>query len=200
MAISQHKLVVKENKSDSAARFFLSYSKKRSSFENKELSYDILSALKKTNPVVMEIDSSICILPTTQERENFALDTLKAIRELGIDYRYQKSESKTGGKSFLDLFGIGRNCTNHKILALIPDQVWRQDAFQSLLPLYGVRYYICSEPIDGSKLLDDLYCGRILEDEINAVVPFIIFDCVDFGQMGINTVINKAELQTILGI
>jgi hypothetical protein len=199
MDINKNQFSIKESKDKSLARFFVSYNHNRNNKNNKQKSYQLLSLLKQQNDLLIEIDSSLTTLTTPSEIEPAILSLLKDIKEIGIEYRHQKSEAKSS-KGLFGFLNMNKSYTAHRIFAYIPDKVWREELFQSLLPNYGVRYYICKGPVDGIKLLEDLHCGRILDVEQNEQFDFIIYDCSDFGQMGINTAFSKEELQKRLTV
>ncbi len=200
MNSNKQKIVIKENKKSDIARFFISYSLNRSKAENKERSFQIISALVKDHDIIMELDSSLIVLNSAKEKETSVLGIVKDLRELGIDYRYQKSESPSNSRSLLDLFSFNKNVTVHKVLAHIPNKTWKEADLLFMLPTYGVRYYIFKETIDGANLLEDIYCGRITEAEKKDYFDYIIYDCSDFGQMGLNSDISKEELRKALEV
>jgi hypothetical protein len=199
MALNKNQFTIKESKDKSIARFFVSYNLYRNNNDNKQKSYQLLSLLKQQNDLLLEIDSSLTTLTTPSEIEPAILGLLKDLKEMGIDCRHQKSEAKSN-KGLFGFLNMNKPYTAHRIFAFIPDQVWREEAFQSLLPNYGVRYYICKGPVDGIKLLEDLHCGRILDDELIEQFDLIIYDCSDFGQMGINTKLSKVDIQKRLTV
>jgi len=199
MAFNKSQFTIKESKDKNIARFFISYSLSRSNTDNKQKSYQLISLLKQQNDVLLEIDSALTTLPSPGETDTAIESLLKDLKGMGIDYRHQESEAKDN-KSLFGIFNLNKTHTAHRVLTYIPDKIWREDRFRKFLPSYGVRYYICKEPVDGGKLLEDLYCGRILEDEKTMLFNFVIYDCSDFGQMGINTQLSKTELQKLLVI
>jgi hypothetical protein len=199
MAFNKNQFTIKESKDISLARYFISYSSNRNNKGNRQKSYQLLSLLKQQNDVILEIDSELTTLPTTSETETTIGSLLKDFTDMGIDYRHQKSEAKSN-KNLFGIFNSNKTHTAHRILVCISDKLWHDDQFQLIIPSYGVRYYICKENIDAKKLLEDLFCGKIMEAEKQELFPFVIYDCSDFGQMGINTELSKAELQNRLTV
>jgi hypothetical protein len=199
MVLNKSQFTIKESKDKSIARFFISYSSNCSNTDNKQKSYQLLSLLKQQNDVLLEIDSALTTLPNPSETDTAIEGLLKDLKGMGIDYRHQKSEAKDN-KSLFGIFNLNKTHIAHRILTYVPDKIWREDRFQKFLPSYGVRYYICKQQVVGDKLLEDLHCGRILDDEKKALFNLVIYDCSDFGQMGINTNLSKEELQKLLDI
>ena len=196
MDFKKNQFIIKESKDKSVARFFIAY---RNNKESKQISYRILSLLKRQNDVVLEIDSTLTTLSSPGETETAALSLLKDLKDLDIDLRHQQSEAKSN-KGLLGILNLNKTYTAHKILAYIPDKLWRDELFQLIIPGYGVRYYICKGQVDGGKLLEDLHCGRILEAEKIELFDFVIYDSITFAQMGVNTKLSKEELQKLLTV
>lgn len=203
MALDIKKFKLKENKSGgdlSAPKYMVSFNQLGKEVENKENSYQIISALKQDNDVFIEINSSMLNL-TKNMREDCALTFLKAVRAAGLDYRYRKVDA-AGGKSLLSqLFSFGgKQSQAHDVLVYVPDEVWKSGDFQKYLPTSGVKYLVCKDKMDGIKVLDDMYNGQILDDEILDMFKFMIFDCNNFGQMGIYTnSVSMQEMKQLLG-
>jgi hypothetical protein len=197
MAFPNKEIVIKESKNPEIANYFIAYG-----FNNKNSSvksYQILSLLKKQQDIMMEFDSTLVNLPTVPEIESAALKLLKNLQEAGVELRHQQSEAKDS-RGLLGIFNINRKYTAHRILAYIPDKMWSEDSFQKLIPRYGVRYYICKEGADGQQAMEDIYAGKIGEEAKKELFSFIIYDCIEFGQMGVQTAYSKAELEKQLTI
>jgi hypothetical protein len=198
MFFHQKSFVIKESKNTNIARFFLSYQSALPSpnhvDENKQKSYHLLSLLKQQNDVILEIDSELTTLPSHKESESVIQTLVKDLTDMDIDFRLQKSEAKST-KSIFGIFGSNATHTAYRLLAYIPDAVWRESLFQMILPTFGVRYYICKGQADAQKLLEDLYCGKILAVDLTAIFDYVIYDSCDFSQMGINTVLSKEAIQ-----
>jgi hypothetical protein len=193
MTFHNKEFTIKESKDLNIARFFVTYPNKNGPLK----SFQLLSLLKQQHDLILEFDSTLTNLPNPHETETAALSLLTSFTKLGIEYRHQKSEAKDN-KGLLGILNLNKTYTAYRILAYVPDQIWRDNSFQPIIPRYGVRHYICKENVDGGKLLEDLYTGRIKEEEKKELFAFIIYDCIEFGQMGIQTTLSKDELQTLL--
>ena len=191
MAFHNKEFTIKDSKDLKIARFFVSYPNK----PGMSKSYQLLSSLKQQSGLFLEFDSLFTNLPTPVEIENAAKNLLRNLGEMGISYLHQTSEAKDS-RGLLGIFNVNKTYTAYHIFAYIPDQIWKDSSFQAIIPRYGARYYICKESVDEKKMLEDLLVGRIPEDKMTELFDFIIYDCMDFGQMGIKTVLSKEELQT----
>lgn len=183
------KICLKENKykeSMDLARYCLSYNRVKTIGQKKQVGYEILSKLKGTNDVFIEVKTNLLTLEESLA-ETCALDFLKAVNDLGLSYRTKKviAEKRNILGGILNFAKKKREVP--EILAYVPDAIWRKKEFYSILPIYGVRYYICKEPVDGIKVLDQLFNGQINNDQQLELFNFLIFDCSSFSQMGINS-------------
>ncbi|MGE5583693.1 MAG: hypothetical protein ACM3X9_14330 [Bacillota bacterium] len=199
MTFDHRKIIIKENKNNPQARFYLSYTNNRNDPDTKAKSYQILSRLAKGRAVIMEVNTSLTTLES-KEKEPAIYKLVTGFREMEIDYRYQKYEANESGKTLLGLFSFKTMATVHSVFAYIPEPIWEKAQFRELLPTYGARYYICNEQSDAKKLFEDFASGRILDCEKTDLFVFIIFDSSDFGQMGVNTKLPKAELEKLLEV
>lgn len=195
------KLKITENKvvqGSLSPRFIISYNNsKNKTKQHQENSYEIISLLKSKNDFFIEVNSSLLLTPTAL-RENEVISFINHIRQMNLDYRYRQLPSSGEKNLFSQLLNRGHS-TNHQVLVHIPQAIWTQEAFKSILPIYGVRYYIPKGDVDNNKVLDDLFNGQLLDAEKIELFKLIIFDSCNFGQMGISgTDISLAELKRIL--
>lgn len=161
-------------------------------------SYKIISALKGSNGVVLEVNSSMFSI-SNSERDKIAFDFLKAIRYLGIDFSYHKVSSPS--KSFVSLIRGKKEEETHEILAYIPDEVWKKQEFFDIIPKFGVRYYITkdNEEDDGKKLIENM--NNYLDEEKLEKFKLIIFDVVTFSQMGlISNSLSADEIRNLVNL
>jgi hypothetical protein len=181
---------VRENKSGSgmeSARFYISYMDMKVKESKKEKSCKIISALTGEGDILIELKSSLLgVYPN--RREQIALDFLKDIKELGLSYRSRRVPSSDSGSIFTRLFLFGGKKTEaYEIIVHVPAGIWEKQEFKSILPEYGVMYYIGSKTGENGKLLEDIFNGQIMGDELLDVFECVIYDCSNFGQMGIFT-------------
>lgn len=198
MELSQKMLVLKESPVPDL-KFSLLYSRNKPGAENRELSFQILSLLKQEQNVILEIDSSLFLIARPQESEVLIEAFIEDLRQLGIQFRRQTFQSnQTRGLS--GLFGISKSTTVHQVFALIDNETWGNNEFKSRLPGNGLRYHICNGMVDVQKLFEDFSSGRLTEAEKKTSFIMNIYDCIEFGQMGIKTDLSKMELKELLGI
>jgi hypothetical protein len=194
------KLRLKKNKNNGGAnfpKFSISFNQSTSKDESKLNSYDILSKLKGDNDLVLEVNSSLFNMHSS-ERESYATDILYSIRDFDLEYRYRKVASQSSGSIISQLFGLKKDSFAHEILAYIPDKIWRLDNFYTILPSYGARYYITKGHADGSKTLDSL--SLMLDEEKIDFFKFSVFDSCCLGYMGITGNITLDEIEVLLGL
>jgi hypothetical protein len=195
------KLKITENKvaqESLSPRFIISYANsKKKAEQQQENSYEIISLLKSKNDFFIEVTSSLLSTPAAL-RENEVLSFINHIKLMNLDYRYRQLPS-SGEKNIFSQLLSRSPSTNHHVLVHIPQNIWTQEAFKSILPINGVRYYIPKGDVDSSKVLDDLFNGLLPDAEKIELFKLIIFDSCSFGQMGISGKdISLAELKNIL--
>jgi hypothetical protein len=187
MIFGNKKIKIIENKgkvSLSSPRFIIDYVNSRNKTEDgQSKSYELISLLKNKSDVFVEVNSLLLSLPESK-REGTAMDFIKSVKALGLDYRYRKIGSSRE-RPFFKLILNRESNENHEILVRVPNTIWEQETFKSILPLYGVRYYICNKSTDENKILDAMYNGQLLDEEKIDLFNLIIFDYSNIGHMGI---------------
>jgi len=202
--ISKSNLNIKlrENKSAGGLndpRYMITYQSKSSGGENSKNSFEIISALKGSNDILLEFNSSL-LMVTEGNRETCSTNFIKAIKAMNLIYKYRKS-APLGKKSIISQLFSGGNKEAHELLVYIPNEVWEQEGFSSILPTGGLRYYITNGPSDGNKVLEDIFTGQLMEDEKIDFFKLIIFDSSSFGQMGIvSNHLGFDEIKQLLGV
>lgn len=200
-AMKDKKIKFKVNKSDgglNSPQFSISWKQPASEDDTKLSSYEILSALKGDNDILIEVNSSLFNAPVS-ERETCAMNFLESVRDLGLDYRYRKGTSQASQSFISQLFGFNKNVQSHEILAYIPDKIWRTEGFYRVLPTYGARYYITREPVESSKILDDM--SRMLDSEKLDYFKLTVFDSSIFSYMGLSSKTMTADdIKQALGL
>ncbi|HBF37660.1 MAG TPA: hypothetical protein DDW50_10095 [Firmicutes bacterium] len=190
MPFHNKEYTIKDSKDLKIARFFIAYSNK----PEMSKSFQLLSSIKQQKNLFLEFDSAFTNLPTPTEIENAAKSLLKSFQALGVKHLHQMSEAKDN-RGLFGILNLNKTYTAYRIFAYIPDEMWRNSSFQAIIPRYGARYYICKESVDQDTMLEELLAGRIPEEKMQDLFDFIIYDCIDFGQMGIKTAFSKDELQ-----
>ncbi|MGI6776830.1 MAG: hypothetical protein ACOX7R_02015 [Acetivibrionales bacterium] len=201
MALEEYKLKFSSRKgggSLDSPQFSLSYRANNEAI-NSRASYEILSKLIGDNDVVIEVNSSLTNTTKT-ESEDRTFHFLSEVRNRALDYSYRKVPS-SARQSFLSMiFGGGKkNAEAHEIMAYIPEKVWKEETFLSVLPVYGARYYVMKSPEEGDKVINEL-C-RMLDSEKIDYFKLIVFDVASFGQMGIvSNYLTADDIKGTLGI
>lgn len=183
--MANYKLKIVDNNrkpKNGGPRFSLSYSpdNKRSGVNT---SYEILSLLKEDNDIVLEVDTGLTV--QSQKSNKFIPeDFISEIRKMNLEYSYKKSQSQKQD-FFSNLFGLKRTEEEHVITVYVPDNVWKDEAFKSIIPDCGVRYYIMKDAGEPRKVLDEM--NLLMDSEKNNYFLYVIYDASDFNQMGISS-------------
>ncbi|MGI6086177.1 MAG: hypothetical protein ACOYIF_12225 [Acetivibrionales bacterium] len=183
---------------DNAPQFSLSY-KPEGGESKSDISYEILSALKKDRDVVIEINTSLILdakrsIPFSPEK------FLSQIRNLNLVYSYRKSQRQGKPDFFSFLFGGKRDEDCHEIIFYVPDDVWKAEAIKKILPTFGVKYYIKDNSgNDAHNVLDEM--NRLTDKEKADYFSYVIFDVAEFNQMGISSnQYGSDDIKEALGI
>ncbi len=160
--------------------YTLSYKSDRGR-SNTEISYEILSKLKKDNDAVIEINTSLA-MKTAKSMEIRPEAILSEIRKLGLEYRYRKIK-ETANQGFLSLFFGKKPEDGHEIFVYVPAESWNIDMFKKIMPTAGARLYIMKKSDEGSKVLERMTC--MTDNEKADHFEYIIFDLAELGRMGI---------------
>lgn len=189
MNFESYSIKLKKNKNDSnldSAQFSLSYKQHKTKADIKKQSYEIISALKGDNNLIIEMNSSL--FSARVDKDSHVKKFVNSIRDLNLDYRYNKVPAK-GSPSFLSkIFGGDDNEYAHEILAFVPHNIWSTEDFENIIPLCGIRYYITKRTaldIGGEELLNEM--SRMMDSEKLNYFKFIIFDGGRLANMGINS-------------
>lgn len=194
---NSERMVLKENKG-SRPRYSLLYRRNGLDRSSKKLSYDIISRLVKDRDLLVELDSSLFSGSTSEAEEKVFAELVVKLRDLNIDYKYSKRSSPEERKIFGLSISKAQTGIRHVLLIYIPNRFWVQDGFWELLPQQGVTYHVLKQETNGPELLDAIYAGRLLDEEIRKHYETTIFDYYSFGQMGIDTDLSKGELEGYL--
>jgi len=191
------KMVLTERKG-SRPRYSLLYRRNGLDQTSQKLSYDIISRLVKDRDLLVEVDSSLFSDSTSDAKEKVFAELVAKLRDWNIDYKYSKHSSPEDRKIFGLSISRAQISIRHVLLIHIPNRFWVQDGFWELLPQQGVTYHVLNQETNGPELLDAIYVGRLLDEEIRKHYEATIFDYYSFGQMGIDTDLSKGELEGYL--
>lgn len=173
------------DKKNSVSKFAVSYSAKN--IDNSQISYEIVSSLKAENDIIIEINSSF--LKLSESESKMLLSRL--IEELdgyGVLYKKRKISVHTR-RTMFSISLKSEIIEGFELFAVIPDVIWRNEKFKSIIPNMGARYYL---PIS----IKDIVLDEFIDLEENERTPqcnLVIFDYILSGSMGINTCRMKKE-------
>jgi hypothetical protein len=192
--------VIEENKAGNGVdtpRFFIDYG--RNQVKKQDISYQILSLLKRDADMIVKIDSSLLNLPSKQ-RDDIIINLIDELKSLGLEYRYRKFLGPASPNLLNQLFPFRKNEDyHHEIFIDLPDSVWRQDypnssALRSAFG-YGTFYYVCKDSVKGRGILDDYFNGRITSLNLRDYFTLSVYDWTGFGRMGL--FVESVELQEL---
>lgn len=194
------KIKIKENKTWgglSNPRFTIFLEAYTADEQQRSSSYSALSKLIGDNDVLMELDSSLINLPAKQ-REPYALQFMRNIRTLGVEYKCSKVASSSSPSFISSLFGA-RSGPSQQIIACIPNDVWTKPEMMDMLSPHGARYYVPKEKAEGAKLLEDF--EKLLDDEKLDYYKLIAFNVMSFNSIGLFTSsLSLNDVKAMLGI
>lgn len=194
------KIKVKENKSWgglTSPRFTLMLEAYTVEDQQRKSNYQVLSKLIGDNDILIELDSSLLNLPVKQ-REAYALQFLKDLRTLGIEYKCSKNTSAASSSFLSSLFGA-KASPSQQIVASIPNDIWTKPEMVDMISLYGARYFVPKEKTDGAKMLEDFQ--QIMDEERLDYFKLIAFNVITFNSIGVFTkCLSLSDINTLLGI
>ena len=203
MNLKSYKITVKKNKNNSklnSAQFSLAYKQDKTKVEIKKQIYEIISAFKGSNNVLVEMNSSMFSIQSGKDLH--VKRFINSIRKLDLDYRYNKIPANSDPSFFSRLMGKKDSEYAHEILTFVPHDIWVTKDFQDIVPLCGIRYYITKNDttdIEGEKLLNKM--SKMMDCEKLDYFKVIIFDGGQLANMGINShhlAIN--DIKELLGL
>jgi hypothetical protein len=179
------------NKKDSVSKFTMSYSAKN--MDNSQISYEIVSSLKAENDIIIEINCSF--LKLSEKESKLLLSRLiNAFDNFGVLYKKRKILVHSR-RTMLSISLKSEVIEGFEIFAVIPNEIWKNELFKSIIPNMGVRYYmpISTQNIDLDEFID------LEEDDRISQCNLVIFDYILSGTMGINTCrMKKEDIQALL--
>lgn len=176
-------------------QFALSY---KSGENCQAISYNIISALKENNDVIIEVNSSYAF-NSTSETKISPDDFLREIRRLNLKY-FCKDIYYAKSQGFLfTLLNKDKEEKGLEILVYVPNEVWQSPEFYKLLPDSGVRYYIVDGSADSSSVFDDM--NRLQEEDKINFFRLILFDISYYNHMGIvSRKLSANNIRELLGM
>lgn len=191
------KIVLTENQSANP-RYSLAYRRSTSQKIPSKLSYDIISLFIKDQDLILEVNSALFSGLNPNDKEKTIMELINKLQELKIDYRYRKN-SYPKKNSLVNFFlSTDQTVLEYELLIYISNQIWTKDDFWEIIPVCGITYHILSKESKGSEFLDHIYAGRLADADIRDHYEMTIFDCFNFGQMGIYTSLSKKEIENYL--
>lgn len=200
MASDHHiKVKLKKNKTredEIQPGYSLSY--KTNVLDPNQAAYAILSELAQKHDVIIELNTELFLNFSTSKRDH-STKFLNDIRSRNLKCSFNKMPSDRHTAIFGVPIGNGKKETAQKIAAYVPNLIWKEESFRSVLPACGARYYIVEKPIDAEVTVNSLW--NMSEEEKAVMFGMIIFNMAEFGQMGIVTnTVGEEELKRLLGV
>lgn len=167
------------------SKLSISYSARK--IDNSQASYEIISALKADDNIIIELNSSLLNL---SQKDNMMLFTelIDSLEAIGIEYRNKKI-SVSAKRSLFSIAIEGKKIEGFELFAFIPHEIWCDQEFRKIIPNVGVKYYL---PKSSSENNLDAFVN-LGENEKLELCRMVIFDNILFGSMGINTSIYKKD-------
>lgn len=190
--MSTKRIVLRQEGPDMCCRetgapfFALQYGSSTKEDLAREQSYRIISALKKENELILELNSSLFVIPAVR-REQQALDYQKAFEDMGLEYRTRSGPAQSQALfSLQGMFGFGqKNQNQYEFWFHIPEAIWTSQRFRASLPIQGARYYVLRDDVCGRDALEKIFNGQMAGALKKETLSLNIFDCSLLGQMGI---------------
>ncbi len=184
------KIKLTENKKVKGALsdFTISYSSKK--LDNKGASHKIISALKGTESILIEVDSSLMTLD--EDKKQYLHSRLSdTFEHMGLTF-IEKKVSYDKKRSFLSVPIESKKVEGYRIYLQPDDNNWKKTELTEVIPEHGVRYYI-------SDMFNDLVAFTEMDPEERLEkCSMVIFDHVLLGSMGISTSKSKEEIKSLL--
>lgn len=192
MDINSKTIKIKETKTEDSlesARYYLSYKQSNKVEEARTFSYKLLSLLKGSSDVVMEINTSLFFSSGTNS--DFIQFYIEYAKKLGLDYRYRKIQASGNKSIFSRLLSQGKNQDAHELIIHVPAGIWEMEGFCDYINTNGTRYYFTGAEKASGNLLDEM--GRMTDTDKLNFFKLIVFDFCSLGNMGINSKILKLD-------
>lgn len=191
MDFSKNTIKIKENKSRESldtARFHLSYKLIEKLEQLRPFCYNLLSSLKGSSDVVMEINTNLVAVSQTSDKDLIQYYTELA-KKLGLDYKYRKIPFAGNNSIFSKLFNMKKQDA-YELVIHIPAAIWDTEGFSDYINTCGTRYYFTDNEKSTDKLLDEM--DKMTDIDKHNFFKMIVFDMSSVGNMGINS--RKLEL------
>jgi hypothetical protein len=189
--LQDFKIQLKENKSkdsQNVAQYILTYTvhgpKKDPKSQSRENSYEIISALKSDNDVIIEINSSLLNMAGNQKKQEYVFKLLESIKALGLEYRYRKMNVAAPSSMFSLVLGK-KNIDEHEVLVYVSKDIWKTNEFQNIMPAFGAKYNVYDGSLGADECLDNMY--RLTDDEKLDFFRIILYDPGVYNQMAFNS-------------
>ncbi len=172
--------------------FSLTYSGKK--MQSYEVSYEIISALKKESELIIELNSSLLYIDSHNKSilpEKF----LAELQSYGVEFLNKKTLNNERRRFFSIPMMEGKKVEGYEIYAFIPNDVWCDPKFKTLIPKVGLRYYVPLPETDNNLSA----FASLEEEERLALCQMVIFDNAMLSSMGITSVkLTKSNISELL--
>lgn len=193
-------LKFKDNKKSGnleGAQYILTYRSDSNMDESARTSYAIISALKREDDLVLELNSSL-FYSTDTPGDELIFQCIDTAKKLGLEYRYRKVPS-SGTPSFLGKLLSKTSENAHYLIIYIPAESWKNESILSLILPYGARYYMTGKSSGDNNILDTF--SNMTDRDKSEYFRLIAFDMGKLGHTGINSTSMKPdEVRKLLNI
>lgn len=161
------------------ANFSIAYSSRK--MESSQVSYEIISALKESNDLIIELNSALINLDV-QKKNSLRNNFIEGLQNLGIEFTSKKVAVQEG-RTILSITLDTKKVEGFEIYALVKHEIWLDKEFKKIIPRFGARYYLPFAHAENnlSAFLE------LSEDEKINVSKMVVFDNIVLGNMGIAT-------------
>lgn len=168
-----------DKKVSNLSRFSITYSGKR--MDNREASYEIISALKKDSDIIMELNSTLMAL-SEHDKNVLHAKFLQELDNWGIKYKNKKT-SVNARRVVFSIPLEGKKINGFELYVRIPGEIWYETRFKNIIPGSGVRYYMLQNDYESNL---NAFVELTEEEKID-LCKLVIFDNIALGSMGIIT-------------
>ena len=187
MDISSKTIKLKDNKTENcldSARFTLNYSQSKDPQAGRLFTYRLLSLLKGSSDVIMEINSDL-LVSNEKSKSDIIQFYVEYAKKLGLNYRYRKLPS-SGSKSFFGkLLNQQKQQEAHELVIHIPAGIWEMEGFCDYINTCGTRYYFTGSEKFSGDLPDEM--SKMTDNDKFNFFKMVVFDVSIMGNMGINS-------------
>ncbi len=182
-------------KNSAVSSFSLTYSGKK--MQSYEVSYEIISALKKQSELIIELNSSLLYIDSNNSKGIIFDNFLAGLQDFGVELINKKTLNNERRKFFSIPMMEGKKVEGFEMYAFIPNDIWCDPKFKTLIPKVGLRYYVPLPETDNNLSA----FVTLDEEERLALCQMVVFDNAMLSSMGITSAkLKKNDLSELLNM